>query len=104
MKTIEEESDNYVKSSKSFAGCRQNMDLAFKAGVEFAQRWIDAEYIPDTPKNIDGIFYSEHIVLKMKSGRLIIGYYVKANDDEFYDAARDLNSEEVTHWRPIDYK
>ena len=48
MKTIEEAAKEYMSRS---AGCRY--DIAFKAGVEFTQKWISVnEELPDKYKKV----------------------------------------------------
>ena len=83
---------------------------AFNAGVSFAHRWINVNDKPYTPKrDKDGILYSDDLLLKVKGfDHYLTGYYVKANDDEFFDIYQEVsdvvNQEDITHYRYIDLK
>ena len=46
MKTIEEATEEYIDNCQEVENCEcawQTIDAAFKAGCEFAQRWISFE-------------------------------------------------------------
>ena len=103
MKTIEQASNEaYLK-----AGHNAYFVNGFKAGVEFAQRWIPADEKPDTPnRDEEGISYSDWLLIKVEGfEHPFIGYYVKANDDEFFDIYPEVleivNQEEITNYRYI---
>lgn len=104
MKTIEE------ASMEAISDRTISVEELFKAGVEFAQRWIDVEdELPKANKEEEGILYSDYVLIKIKEyEHPFIGYYVKANDDEFFDFTPeillDIKQDEITHWRPIEYK
>ena len=115
MKTIEEKSFEYKENVDLSNICdtkdvRFEIQDAFTAGAEFAQRWIPVEEKPETPKrDEEGIFYSEYLLLKVKGyEHPFVGYYVKANDDEFFDiypeVSEIVNQENITHYRYIDLK
>lgn len=111
MKTIEEASIEYVKSNFLLETIwAQETQDAFKSGAEFAQQWIPVEEKPETPKrDEEGIFYSDDLLLKVKGfDHYLTGYYVKANDDEFFDICPEVseivNQEDITHYRYIDLK
>ena len=83
MKTIEEVSKEF--SEKSVWAC----PISFKAGVEFAQRWISVE---DELPSI-----GDHILIKLKCDKLKIWRIFNEDD-------RILVSNYATHWRPIELK
>ena len=62
---------------------------SFKAGVEFAQRWISVE---DELPSI-----GDHILIKLKRDKLKIWRIFNEDD-------RILVSNYATHWRPIELK
>ena len=72
-------------SEKSVWAC----PISFKAGVEFAQRWISVE---DELPSI-----GDHILIKLKRDRLKIWRIFNEDD-------RILVSNYATHWRPIELK
>ena len=85
--------------------------LGFIQGVKFAQEWIPADEKPDTTKLDEvNIFHSEWLLLKVKGfEHPFIGYYVKANDDEYFDLIQDyinkiIYQNDITHYRYIDLK
>ena len=83
MKKIEEVSKEF--SEKSVWAC----PISFKAGVEFAQRWISVE---DELPSI-----GDHILIKLKRDKLKIWRIFNEDD-------RILVSNYATHWRPIELK
>ena len=96
MKTIEEAANDYVKNEyEEFTLLdiiREDTSIKylsrdFIAGAEFAQRWISVDEKPDTPKqDEEGISYSDWLLFKVEGFEYpFIGYYVKANDDDFFD-------------------
>jgi hypothetical protein len=88
MKTVEEAAEKYGKNYGNDSGVAK---LAFKAGVEFAQRWISVNYeLPD-----DGQRFI---------GRLNDTCY-EANT--YYESGvvdTDYMRLYFTHWRPIEIK
>lgn len=92
--------------------CKSDFEISFKAGAEFAQQWISVEdELPETLlTDIENVQYSEHILLKVNGyDHPFIGYYMKANDDEFFEfvpesITNEFMQELITHWRPIDIK
>ena len=116
MKTIEEAAIEHAKnlffeSSSTQYLCKGDFTISFIEGVEFAQCWISVDELPKANiQDDEGIFYSEYLLLKVKGyEHPFVGYYVKANDDEFFDFIQDyiqrlIPQEDITHWRPIEYK
>ena len=115
MKTIEQASVEYSKTQYGYdPTMRFQCETHFEAGVEFATKWISVDEKPDTPKrDEEGISYSDDLLLKVKgfdngSFYFLTGYYVKANDDEFFDIYPEVsdvvNQEDITHYRYIDLK
>ena len=84
MKTIEQVSKEYAESLENNDYTIET-EFAFKAGVEFAQRWIrfDEEMPPI------------HTWLTVK----INDYYATINTK--YLDSEDFLKENFTHWRPI---
>ena len=86
MKTIEQAAKEFIVGTSDNQDERDIAENAFKAGVEWAQKWIDAkkEKMP------------EDILIMMKDiqGRQFIDYY------------RGLIKKrvKVTHWRQIEFK
>ena len=84
MKTIEKSA---LKCNKEYSLQPAPAYLGFIQGVKFAQEWIPADEKPDTPyRDEEGISYSDWLLIKVEGfEHPFIGYYVKANDDEFFD-------------------
>ena len=113
MRTIEEKAIEYAESKIKYEddpAYFEDICKSFMRGSDFAQRWIPVDEKPDTPKrDEEGIFYSDDLLLKVKGfNHYLTGYYVKANDDEFFDIYPEVsgvvNQEDITHYRYIDLK
>lgn len=77
-----------------------------KKSYEEKLRWISVEEKePESFKNDeDGIYYSKYLELKVNGYEYpLIGYYVNANDDQFFDIISekddDIKQEDITHFR-----
>ena len=95
MKTIEEESRLYAESKANpmFRSLEVSIaEKAFKAGVEFAQRWISVE--DELPEIGDDIILKlrEHPLKKYQVWHIADNYDIK------------LVPVYATHWRPIELK
>lgn len=90
MKTIEESCAEFCEKLNSVYDEKQ----VFKAGVEYAQKWID---VKDELPNIGNV-----VLLKFDDDytQISTGIY---NGSEFIDDF-GFNEEKCTHWRPIEYK
>ena len=97
MKTIEKAARDYVKSKINSESARTGFDYdlvdlkkAFKAGVEYAQRWIKVE--EGLPEN-DGFY-----IVKCKKANLpsISSFFTHSNQ---WGIGYFMK---VTHWRKID--
>ena len=87
MKTIEEVSKEF--SEKSVWAC----PISFKAGVEFAQRWISVE--DELP--------SGYVTLKCEGSQTYVSVDLSgANDVDTQWLA--IGYYKATHWRPIELK
>lgn len=111
MKTIEEAAKDFNDSHVNGHHPQKWVSDIFKAGVEFAQQYTSVEdKLPDANiQDDEGIFYSEYLLIKVKGyEHPFVGYYVKANDDEFFDiypeVSEIVNQEDITHYRYIDLK
>ena len=111
MKTIEQASVEYSKTQYGYdPTMRFQCETHFEAGIEFAQEWISVDEKPDTPKrDEEGVSYSDWLLIKVEGfEHPFIGYYVKANDDEFFDIYPEVsgvvNQEDITHYRYIELK
>lgn len=116
MKTIEKAAIDYCSEAKDKVTGKgfilRSPFESFKAGVEFALQYISVEdELPEALKRDDeGIFYSEYLLIKIKGyEHPFVGFYVKANDDEFFDFIQDyiqkwINQEDIIGWRLIDLK
>lgn len=114
MKTIEkaaiEQSLNEVNKGSdndalfcSSIGMKQIIERAFKAGIEFAERWIPVEEeLPESDKILT-------TVIVRIQGKVVVAFlgYEIANfdkrDKQFHYKSKN-NLEKVTHWRPINHK
>ena len=95
MLTIEQALDEAYKN----AGSNAYFGNGFRAGVEFAQRWISVEE-EEPPLYIT-------VLVKLFNGRFFTAKYIKSSkcreddvwsDGFFYYPVND------THWRPIELK
>lgn len=99
MKTIEEAAVIYTdenpfgnitwNNTSEIDRLKEKKYQGFKAGVEFAQRWISVE---DELPSI-----GDHILIKLKRDKLKIWRIFNEDD-------RILVSNYATHWRPIEIK
>jgi hypothetical protein len=95
-KTIEEVAEEYALRSEC-AMFEQNAIKHFKAGVEFAQRWISVEdELPEIMEN----GYSKNVLVKKDNGNIAISHYLKSKDCFCCDLAHRI---QVIAWRPIEY-
>jgi hypothetical protein len=101
MKTIEKAAKKYAGisedkySNKALKYCSFDISDAFKAGVEFAQRWIPVE--EELPKRK---LEDYHIILKGENKFEVIRH-IKTNMFT-YEIENLLFG--YTHWRPIEIK
>lgn len=96
MKTIEQAANEaYLK-----AGHNAYFVNGFKAGVEFAQRWISIE--EELPR------LGEKVITKMnKDKRTSYGIATRIREEWEIDAHwidHTFSNMNITHWRPIDLK
>ena len=82
MKKINEAAKEF--SEKSVWAC----PISFKAGVEFAQRWISVE--DELPEE------SDFVLVKTGSGCITTAYFHQ--EDSYFTSGI------ITHWRPIELK
>ena len=107
MKKIEEGAEIYYQSNEyQKSNSLNRFDNIFKAGVEFAQRWISVEdELPefDKSKYPDGDF--EIFLVRMSVGSISpkIKYCV-ANLIMVGRWSCEFDWNVVTHWRPIELK
>ena len=87
----------------------------FKKGYELCKKefedklqWISVdEKEPECTIEDEGIYWSEYLEIKVKGyNHPFIGYYVKANDDQFFDfihktVDEGIKQEDITHYRFI---
>lgn len=92
MKTIEQAAEEYsekVSKGKNY----RDLITGFKAGVEFAQRWIPVEEgLPD---------FLTDVLIKISNGKISIGCLFI---DEKFNVEFINEKIKVTHWHPIEYK
>ena len=96
MKKIEEVAKEF--SEKSVWAC----PISFKAGVEFAQRWISVEdELPNADEEANGL--SKVVIAKCEDlADEVSAYYNIINKDwRTYPTGLIIR---VTHWRPIELK
>ena len=102
MKTIEQASQEYAKSLNLKGHDSFDFETYakqdFKAGVEFAQRWISVE--EEMPEK-----QGHYLVLAPKSFpkncRVVVAEFYEDNK-MFYSESSDYAIHDVTHWRPIE--
>ena len=113
MKTIEEEaaflSNKNVLSNINWNDTSELERLkakyydGFKAGVEFAQRWISVE---DELPEIKNHGFSDLVLTKNSYDNIMLERY-DSESKQFngirYDCIKN-NDGQVTHWRPIELK
>ena len=95
MQTIEEKSRKYYNLIAKQSGnhdCAECAEAGFKAGVEFAQQWIDVE--EELP--ISGTQF----LLKDENGNIYIGCYIE-EIRAFRPYGVKGKAGGITHWRLI---
>ena len=92
MKTIEEEAKEQANALKIYSS-KQDFEKGFKAGVEFAQRWIPVE--EELPEE-NGRY------LVLRSNGDWTSTYFRVSDKSFVNYFSDAYC--FTHWRPIELK
>ena len=100
MKTIEEAAKEYAKDKYRYIPdmifqCENH----FKAGVEFAQRWIPVE--EELPDEKNGCINKEVIAFTSDNCAYILIY-----DDYlgWLPNGTDADIDNITHWRPLNLK
>ena len=97
MKKIEEVTKEF--SEKSVWAC----PISFKAGVEFAQRWISVE---DELPEVKNHGFSDLVLTKNSYDNIMLERY-DSESKQFngirYGCIKN-NDGQVTHWRPIELK
>lgn len=103
MKTIEEAAIEYAKIEYEDLYYNDSdedsidVDITikdFKAGVEFAQRWIPVE--EELPEDFTSVLVRDNRCGQTRCAALF-------QDGKFYPDFL-ITHEQVTHWRPIEYK
>jgi hypothetical protein len=110
MKTIEQAAiyHSYNSLLKSdFPHDYQSEKSGFKAGVEFAQRWISIE--EETPDSGRGLLLVRWLdskgVVKYGLATYINFFSIGLSKAKYLDfIIQGSCKREVTHWRPIEYK
>jgi len=104
MKTIEEKSFEYKENVDLSNICdtkdvRFEIQDAFTAGAEFAQRWISIEE-EEPPLYIT-------VLVKLFNGRYFTAKYIKSSkcrEDDVWSDGFSYYPVNDTHWRPIELK
>ena len=120
MKTIEQAAKEYAIKQIDELGIEYESDICketdikvsisdFKAGVKFAQHWIDVDdELPECNiKGEDGVMLSETVLIKVKNNNdmPVVAIYIKVDDDEFFETLGvKVQQKRITHWRPIELK
>ena len=95
MLTIEQALDDAYKN----AGSNAYFGNGFKAGAEFAQRWISVEE-EEPPLYIT-------VLVKLFNGRFITAKYIKSSkcrEDDVWSDGFSYYPVNDTHWRPVNLK
>ena len=104
MKTIEEAAKEYAhciweswkEDYPSDYECHKSQSVRdFKAGVAFAQRWIDVK--DELPKHLKTV-----LVKNTSSASHLTGYYDTDTGKWRAWGYGEIKKETVTHWRPIE--
>ena len=115
MKTIDQigkDTANKMYQNKGFITDTEELEkweytkqVAMEA-INMATRWISADdNEPECELEDEGIFYSKYLEIKVKGyEHPFIGFYVKANDDQFFDfihktVDEGIKQDEITHYR-----
>ena len=106
MKTISEAAIKYASSKSSSDVFIESHIKDFKAGVEFAQRWIPVEEeLPDVGETVLTKMEKRHGDTRVQN------YYSTAtrleNQGEWQDVNwvdHSMSFGHITHWRPIELK
>lgn len=109
MRTIYEAARKYAESGLykiNSVGNEGKSMASFKAGVQFAERWIPVEENQYPDLDLSDKFnkrqgYSETVLVK-EQGRIYFGFYAKYIDS-WIVSGRSGNIH-VTHWRYINHK
>ena len=101
MKTIEEAAKEYAEKNKKARKSDFITKKDFKAGVEFAQRWIHVE--EELPEKFDKNRIINEVLIKSAEEYINLGWY-EENHKCFYSFSSEYKLDNVTHWRPIEYK
>ena len=94
MKTIKEASAEFCEKRR-LESTGYPPDAWFRAGIEFAQRWIPVEEELPTPNLI--------VICKIKEYAPFVGVYIPENSG-FRNISENEGYYRCTHWRPIEYK
>jgi hypothetical protein len=102
MKTIEEAAEKYAQKMENedgYVGCSPCWEVAFKAGVEHAQKWISVEdELPEAGKRV---------LIKLKNGYITTDERVDKRKVFSCFNSIIVDKEDkaaVTHWKYIELK
>ena len=100
MKTINDAAQEYaIKKYEGCTGIIEDTLVDFKAGAEFAQRWIPIEE-EEPPLYIT-------VLVKLFNGRYFTAKYIKSSkcrEDDVWSDGFSYYPVNDTHWRPIELK
>ena len=99
MKKIKEASHEYFRAAQ-LGFENPGSEAGFKAGVEFAQRWISVE--DELPKE-QGYYLVVAPHSFPKNCNVVVAEFYEDNKT-FYSESSDSPIEDATHWRPIELK
>ena len=99
MKTIENASHEYFRAAQ-LGFENPGSEAGFKAGVEFAQRWISVE---DELPEEQGYYLVVAPHSFPKNCNVVVAEFYEDNKT-FYSESSDSPIEDATHWRPIELK
>ena len=101
MKKIEEGAEIYYQSNEyQKSNSLNRFDNIFKAGVEFAQRWISVE---DELPEEQGYYLVVAPHSFPKNCNVVVAEFYEDNKT-FYSESSDSPIKDATHWRPIELK
>lgn len=107
MKTIEEATKDFISKKETDirldlgAAGFDYVKYAFKAGVEFAQRFIP---IDEELPNREDDDCSNEVLCKLRYGRHVGAFYDFIEGKWYSSYIHHDLTEYVTHWRPINFE
>lgn len=114
MKTIEEAASSHEinRDNNSIDSLiNKHTIVSFKAGVRFAEEWIDVnDELPEIKYQSVGVLYSDYVLVTVLGySHPFVAFYIEFRNESGFDLIHksiqdSLNQKSITHWRPINRK